>query len=76
MKAAKRLAIESRLDRFGEKLAEMEADRATFIRHQQTLARHLRRCLNENRDLRIENHTLKHHTRVLLDYAIKTAVAR
>ena len=76
MKAARRAEIESRLDRLGEKLAEMEADRATFIRHQQTLGRHLRRCLNDNKALRIENRALKGHKRVLLDYVIKTAVAK
>lgn len=35
-------------------IERMNADRQTFIRHQQTLGRHLRRVLNDNKELRLE----------------------
>ncbi len=76
MKAAKRAAIESRLDRLGEELAEMKADRATFIRHQQTLARHMRRILNDNKQLRIENHKLATAAEPWSRYLNSTVMAR
>ncbi len=88
MKAAKRRVIESRLvaiesadwearlQRMGAKLAEIEADREVMRRHVVTLCRATRRALNDNKHLRIQVHQLRHHKRVLLDYAIKTAVAK
>ena len=39
-------------------ITEMEADRRTFIRHQQTLGRHMRRILESNKQLRIDKNTL------------------
>lgn len=50
--------LEGRVNVLEATIERMDADRRTFVRHQQTLARHMRRILGENRELRAAKHTL------------------
>lgn len=74
---------EDRFARLARKVAELEADREMVRRHALGACGAARQALGAVKEERIENHRLqaeinqlRHHKRVLLDYVIKTAVAK